>query len=282
MDACEIKRLEDIATQIRIKTLSSVFEAQSGHPGGSLSIAEMLAALYFHSMRVDPAQPRMQNRDRFVLSKGHAAPALYAALQTRGYFAEEELHFLRKLGHMLQGHPDMRKVPGVDMSTGSLGQGIAAAVGMALSLKRQKTTCRVYAILGDGELQEGEVWEAFHTAAHYRLSNLCALVDANGLQIDGEVQRVMNLYPLEPRFTACGWRVESVDGHSIAEIVNAVDSAREERERPTVIVCRTVKGKGVSYMENAAQWHGSVPSREQYELGLAELMSALHRREVRV
>lgn len=246
-------------------------QAKSGHPGGSLSAAEIVTYLYFEEMNVDPANPGWEDRDRFVLSKGHAAPVLYAALARRGFFPVEELSTLRKIGSHLQGHPDMRKVPGVDLSTGSLGTGFSAATGIAMACKLDKKENYVYTLLGDGELQEGQVWEAAMSAAHYKLDNLIAFVDNNGLQIDGNIDEVLSPNPIDAKFAAFGWHVLTIDGHDFQQIAAAVAAAKAEKDRPTMIVAKTVKGKGVSYMENQAGWHGSAPSEEQVAAALAEL-----------
>lgn len=266
------QRLAETAKQLRRDIISMLAEAGSGHPGGSLSIADIITYLYFEEMRVDPQNPAWPDRDRFVLSKGHGAPALYAALAAKGFFPREELLRVRKINAPLQGHPDMKKVPGVDMSTGSLGQGISAAVGMGLAGKLDKKDFRVFAILGDGEVEEGQVWEAAMAAAHYKLDNLIAFLDHNGLQIDGPVTEVMSPEPLEDKFRAFGWHVERINGHSFTEIAAAVESAKQVCGKPKMIIADTVKGKGVSFMENQLGWHGNAPSREQAEQALAELV----------
>ena len=259
------------AKQIRRGIVQAVYAANSGHPGGSLSAADIMASLFFEEMRIDPAEPRKSSRDLFVLCKGHAAPALYATLATRGYFASEELLSLRRLDSRLQGHPDMRKLPGVDYSTGSLGLGLSAAVGMALAAKTQQSDQRVYALLGDGELQEGQVWEAAMSAAHYKLTNLVAIIDNNGLQIDGNIGDVMNPYPLVDKWLAFGWHVVEIDGHSFDELNHAFKEARVAA-KPTVIIAKTVKGKGVSFMEGKAEWHGKAPSEAEFNLAMQELV----------
>lgn len=264
------KQLAGIALQIRKDVVASVHAAKSGHPGGSLGIAEILAYLYFEEMRIDPKNPTWEDRDRFVLSKGHTCPAYYAALAARGYFDRELLLTLRKPDSILQGHPDMKHIPGVDMSSGSLGQGISAACGMALSGKLQNKNYRVYAVLGDGECEEGEVWEAAMFAAHYRLSNLCIFVDVNGLQIDGATKEVMNPQPFDEKFKAFGWAVRVIDGHDFDQIASALQEARNS-EQPFAVICNTVKGKGVSFMENNVGWHGSAPNDEQYATAMADL-----------
>lgn len=265
------EKLAQTARQMRRDIISMLAEAGSGHPGGSLSTVEIMTYLYFAEMRVDPQNPGWSDRDRFVMSKGHAAPALYAALAGRGFFPREELLSLRKLNSPLQGHPDMKKVPGVDMSTGSLGQGISAAVGMSLAGKLDKKDYRVFVVLGDGEIEEGQVWEAAMAAAHYQLDNLIAFLDHNGLQIDGPVTEVMSPEPVDEKFKAFGWHVERINGHSFAEIAAAVEAAKKVKDKPTMIIADTVKGKGVSFMENQVGWHGNAPSREQAEQALAEL-----------
>lgn len=271
MTESRIKELQKIAYKIRRDAIDAVYSAASGHPGGSLSIAEILAYLYFEEMNIDPKNPRDPDRDRFVLSKGHAAPGLYAALAERGYFPVEELKTLRQIDSVLQGHPDMKHIPGVDMSTGSLGLGISAACGMALAAKQMKQDWRVWTIVGDGESEEGQVWEAAMFAAHYKLDNLCAFVDWNGLQIDGAVKDVMNPTPLDEKFKAFGWHVIMIDAHDLAAIDTAVKEAKATKGQPTAIIAKSVKGKGVSYMENAVNWHGAAPKQEQYEIAVKEL-----------
>lgn len=264
------KKLSLIALNIRKNAVAEVHAAKSGHPGGSLGIADILAYLYFEEMHVDPDNPQWDDRDRFVLSKGHACPAYYAALAEKGYFDKELLITFRKPDSILQGHPDMKHIPGVDMSTGSLGQGISAACGMALSGKIRNKNYRVYAIVGDGESEEGQVWEAAMMAAHYKLSNLCVFVDSNGLQIDGPVSEVMNPQPLDDKFKAFGWNVCVIDGHDFDQIAQACKNARNS-DKPTAVICKTVKGKGVSFMENAVAWHGTAPNDEQYETAISDL-----------
>lgn len=263
--------LKEQAKEIRKDIVTMIGQAKSGHPGGSLSAAEILTYLYFEEMNIDPKNPKWEDRDRFVLSKGHAAPVLYAALARKGYFPVEELSTLRKIGSHLQGHPDMNKVPGVDMSTGSLGTGFSAATGMALACKLDQKENYVYTLLGDGELQEGQVWEAAMSAAHYKLDNLIAFVDNNGLQIDGNIDDVLSPNPIDAKFAAFGWHVLTIDGHDFRQIAAAVAAAKAEKGRPTMIVAKTVKGKGVSYMENQAGWHGSAPNEEQVAAALTEL-----------
>ena len=271
MDTQAKKQLEMTACKVRMGVIEETFQAKSGHPGGSLSVTDLLTYLYFKEMNIDPAQPKMETRDRFVLSKGHTAPALYAVMAQRGYFPEEELKSLRKVGSRLQGHPSMKLLPGIDMSTGSLGQGISAAVGMALGSKYGHKGFRVYTVLGDGELEEGQVWEAAMFAAAKKLDNLVAIVDNNNLQIDGSVEEVNSPYPIPEKFVAFGWNVERCDGHNVSEIAAALERAEAAKGKPTVIIAKTVKGKGVSFMENDKEWHGNDPNTEQYEKAAAEL-----------
>lgn len=265
------QELENISKLMRKDIVTMLTESASGHPGGSLSIVDIMSVLFFEEMNISPSNPKDPNRDRFVLSKGHAAPALYSALARKGYFEVEELMTLRKTGSRLQGHPNMNDLPGIDMSTGSLGQGISAAVGMALAGKLDKKDYRVYTILGDGELEEGQVWEAAMSAAHYNLDNLTAFVDNNGLQIDGDIKDVMNPAPIDKKFEAFGWNVLKINGHNYDEIRNAIAEAKKVKGQPTVVVCDTVKGKGVSFMENNAGWHGNAPNKEQCEQALKEI-----------
>ena len=270
------KGLNEIANVIRKDIVSMICKSKSGHPGGSLSAVEILTALYFDQMNIDPTNPKMEDRDRYVLSKGHAAPALYATLSERGYFDKEELNHLRQIGSMLQGHPDMKKIPGVEMSTGSLGQGFSVACGMAMAAKLDNAPWNVYALLGDGEVQEGIIWEAAMSAAHYKLDNMIAFLDYNGLQIDGDVESVMSINPIEDKFKTFGWNVITIDGHDFDQIFAALDMARDTVDKPTMIIAKTVKGKGVSFMENQASWHGSAPSEEQLQQALSELGGAFH------
>lgn len=267
----DYQKLQDVARTIRIDIVKETFHAGSGHPGGSLSAADILTVLYFNEMNIDPKNPKKEDRDKFVLSKGHAAPVLYAALAEKGFFPKEELWSLRKMGSMLQGHPDMKKVPGVEMSTGSLGQGFSASVGMALANKLNDSTARVYTLLGDGELQEGIVWEAAMSAAHYKLDNLTVIVDWNGLQIDGKNDDVMTVSPVDEKFKSFGFHVLKIDGHSFEEIANAFAQARENKGRPTAIIAKTIKGKGASFMEDQAGWHGKAPNEEEARKAVAEL-----------
>lgn len=264
--------VQEKATAIRVSILKAVTAAKSGHPGGSLSIADLMALLYYVEMNVDPKNPKDGNRDRFVLSKGHAAPALYATLAEKGFFDKGELENLRKIDCMLQGHPDMKHTPGVDMSTGSLGQGISAACGMALAGRIDKKDYRVFAVLGDGELEEGQVWEAAMFASFYKLNNLTAFIDFNGLQIDGDIREVMSPLPIAPKFEAFNWNVIEVNGHDLDELHNAIEAAKACTDKPTAIVMNTVKGKGVKEMEGQAGWHGKAPSAEEYEKFVAELL----------
>lgn len=269
--ATDFALLKENAGKVRIDIIRQIYAAASGHPGGSLSAADILTCLYFEEMNVDPSDPEKKDRDRFVLSKGHAAPALYAVLAEKGFFPKEELTSLRKIGSMLQGHPDKKKVPGVDMSTGSLGQGISAAVGMALAGKIDRSAHRVYAMLGDGELQEGLVWEAAMAASHYKLDNLTAFVDWNGLQIDGPNGEVMTVTPIDEKFKSFGWDIQVIDGHDMEQIHAAVQNAKAVEGKPQVIVAKTVKGKGVSFMENEAGWHGKAPDEAQARQAVEEL-----------
>ena len=263
--------LQLIAYKIRRHAIVGVYNAASGHPGGSLSIADILSVLYFDEMNVDPSNPKNPDRDRFVLSKGHCAPALYGALAEKGFFPTQDIATLRKADSYLQGHPDMKGVPGVDMSTGSLGQGICTANGMALAAKLDNKDYRVYTILGDGELEEGQVWEAAMFAPHYKLDNIVAFVDFNGLQIDGDITEVMNPTPIDKKFEAFGWNVITIDAHNYDEIKSALATAKTVKGKPTVVIAKSVKGKGVSFMENQASWHGSAPNEEQYNQAIAEL-----------
>ena len=275
----ETKKLSVMAAKGRLLALRCVYEAASGHPGGSMSAMDLLTTLYFDELRVDPAKPADPDRDRFVLSKGHCTPALYSVLALRGYFPVEELHKFRQIGDHYSGHPDMVHVKGVDMSTGSLGQGISAAVGMALAGKLDHKDYRVYAVLGDGEIEEGQTWEAAMAAAKYGLDNLCAMVDVNGLQIDGKTADVMPTEPLDKKYEAFGWHVIAIDGHDYDQIKAALAEAKTVKGKPTMILARTVKGKGVSFMENNAGWHGKAPSEEQYNQGKSELTELLGRLE---
>ena len=271
----EKKQLMATACKVRMNAIRGVHAAKAGHPGGSLSAADMFTYLYFKEMKVDPANPKWADRDRFVLSKGHTAPGLYAALALRGFFPVEDMDQLRQIGSHLQGHPNMNMTPGVDMSTGSLGQGISAAAGMALGAKYLKKDCRVYTLLGDGEIQEGQVWEACMFAAHYKLDNLCVIIDNNGLQIDGKVADVMSPYPIAEKLVAFGFEVAEIDGHDFDQMEAAFAKARATTGKPFAIVMKTTKGKGVSYMENQAGWHGKAPNDEEYETAMKELSAQL-------
>ena len=275
MTASEKKQLMAMACKVRMGIIEGTHGAKAGHPGGSLSAAELFTYLYGKEMRVDPKNPKWEDRDRFVLSKGHTAPGLYAALALRGFFPVEDLPTLRHIGSYLQGHPNMNETPGVDMSTGSLGQGISAACGMALMAKRQKKSLRVYALLGDGEIQEGQPWEAFMFAHHYKLDNLCAIIDNNHLQIDGRVDQVMSPYPIPEKLRAFGWAVAEIDGHDFDQMEAAFAEAKATKGVPFAIVMKTTKGKGVSYMENQAGWHGKAPNDEEYKIAMDELTAQL-------
>ena len=263
--------LMKIANEVRKGAVTAVYNAKSGHPGGSLSAADIYAYLFFEEMNIDPKEPKKADRDRFVLSKGHTAPGYYAALAHRGFFPVEDLTTLRKVGSYLQGHPDMKHIPGVDMSSGSLGQGISAAVGMALSAKLSNEDYRVYTLLGDGEIQEGQVWEAAMLASHRKLDNLVVIVDTNGLQIDGAIDEVCSPYPIDKKFEAFNFHVINVDGHDFDALDAAFKEARETKGQPTAIIAKTIKGKNVSFMENQASWHGSAPNAEQYAVAMADL-----------
>ena len=275
MNAQERKDLLVAAAKVRLGILEGVFHAKSGHPGGSLSAADLFTYLYFSELRVDPQNPKDPDRDRFVLSKGHCAPGLYAALALKGYFPWEELSRLRHIGAMLQGHPDMKGTPGVDMSSGSLGQGISASVGMALAGKMDGKDYRVYTLLGDGECEEGQVWEAAMFAGHRKLDNLCVIVDYNGLQIDGPVEKVAGPAPFEPKFQAFGFETMTIDGHNFDELERAFQAAKACKGKPFAIIMKTVKGKGVSFMENQVGWHGKAPNKDEYEVALKELQENL-------
>ena len=267
----DILELKKLAAEIRLGIIESVYNAKSGHPGGALSSADILTYLYFREMNVDSGKPNDENRDRFVLSKGHSCPGYYSALAEKGYFSKDELKSFRHTGAMLQGHPDMKGINGVDMSSGSLGQGFSVACGMALGAKLDNKSFRTYVLLGDGESQEGQVWEAITFAAHYNLDNLCLIIDNNGLQIDGKVKDVMNIMPYASKLKAFGWNTVSCDGHSFEELKEAFDKARATKGKPTAIIAQTVKGKGVSFMENQASWHGKAPNEEQYNIAIGEL-----------
>ncbi len=271
MNSEKKKMLMLSANNVRKMALTAVYSAKAGHPGGSLSVADILTYLYLEEMNVDPKNPKDENRDRFVLSKGHCTPALYGVLAEKGFFPKEDINTFRQIDSYLQGHPDLKGVPGVDMSTGSLGQGISAACGMAMAAKLDKKDYRVYTVLGDGECEEGQVWEAAMFAAHYNLDNLIAFVDFNGLQIDGKIEDVINPTPFDKKFEAFGWNVLTIDAHDFDEIKKALADAKKVTGKPSVIIAKSVKGKNVSFMENKAEWHGSAPNQEQYEQAIAEL-----------
>lgn len=265
------KELEEQAKKIRKGIIEAVYRNQSGHPGGSLSVADILTVLYFQEMNIDPKNPKWEERDRFVLSKGHCSPALYSVLANRGFFEVEELKTFRKLESRLQGHPDMKQIPGVDMTTGSLGQGLSCANGMAIVGKREQKNYRVYCVLGDGEIEEGQIWEAAMTATKYQLDNLCVIVDNNNLQIDGTIEEVMSSYPIDEKFRSFGFQIIQINGHDIDEIIKALEVARTVKDKPTCIIAKTIKGKGVSFMEDQVGWHGKAPNEEQYRKAIEEL-----------
>lgn len=271
MKITDINALNKKANEVRKKIVQTVYQAQSGHPGGSLSCADILTVLYFNQMNIAPKKPNDMGRDRFVLSKGHCSPALYSVLALKGYFPEQELQNFRKLDSFLQGHPDMKKVPGVDMTTGSLGQGLSAAVGMAIASKMNGAGCRVYCLLGDGEIEEGQIWEAAMAAYKNKLDNLCVILDNNHLQIDGKIEEVSGLDNIEGKFKNFGFHVIKVDGHNISSLIDAFDTAKQTKGVPTIIIANTIKGKGVSFMENQASWHGTAPNKEEYEQAIMEL-----------
>jgi len=270
-----------MACKIRHHVINAVHSAKAGHPGGSLSMADIITELYFEQMNVDPKNPKWDKRDRFVLSKGHCSPALYGALAEKGFFPVEDITTFRHTGSYLQGHPSLKDTPGVDMSTGSLGQGISAANGMAIAAKLNGDDYRVYTVLGDGELEEGQVWEAAMFAAHYKLDNITAFLDFNGLQIDGDITKVMNPTPFDKKFEAFGWNVIMIDAHNIEEIKTAIKAAKECKGKPTVIIAKSVKGKGVSFMENEAGWHGNAPNDEQFEIAIGEINAKISELEAR-
>lgn len=267
----DIESLKGISKKIRKSIIEEVYSAQSGHPGGALSATEILTVLYFNQMNIDPERPDDENRDRFVLSKGHASAGLYATLAERGFFDKSELKNFRKLGSMLQGHPDMKHIPGVDMTTGSLGQGLSAANGMAMASKIDKRGFRVYCLVGDGEIEEGQIWEAAMTSSHYKLDNLCLIIDNNNLQIDGKVTEVMSIYPLKEKLQSFGFEVFEVDGNNIDELITVFQKAKTIKEKPTAVIAKTIKGKGVDFMENQVSWHGKAPKEEEYKLAMEEL-----------
>lgn len=272
MKRAKIKELENIAKKIRKDIIEQVYRAGSGHPGGSLSIADIMAVLYFYEMNIDVNNPGWKDRDRFVLSKGHCAPALYSSLANRGFFELEELKEFRKIDGKLQGHPDMTKIPGVDMTTGSLGQGLSTANGMAIAGKLDNKNYRVYCLLGDGEIEEGQIWEAAMASSKYKLDNLCVIVDNNNLQIDGTIEEVMSSKPIDEKFRSFGFQIIKIDGNDVDEIVKAFDVAKSIKGKPTCIIAETIKGKGVSFMENKVEWHGKAPNEEQYTQALKELV----------
>jgi len=271
-DSVFLKDLEEKSKNIRRSIIEMVYSAKSGHPGGSLSIADVLTTLYFSEMNINIDNPKDENRDRLVLSKGHCSPALYATLAEKGFFPKKDLKTFRKIDSYLQGHPDMKKIPGVDISSGSLGQGLSVANGMAIAGKIDKKDYRVYAIMGDGEIEEGQIWEAAMTSSHYKLDNLCAIVDNNNLQIDGKIENVMNPYPIDKKFESFGFNTIVIDGHNFEEILNAFSKAKETKGKPTAIIARTTKGKGISYMEGNASWHGKAPNEDEYKLAIEELL----------
>ena len=271
MEEKEIQELEQKARKVREDIIEEVYSAKSGHPGGSLSVADILTALYFKVMNIDPKNPNKEDRDRFVLSKGHCSPALYSCLANRGFFPVEDLKTFRNINSYLQGHPDKNKVPGVDMTTGSLGQGLSCANGMAIVGKMNNKDYRVYCVLGDGEIEEGQIWEAAMSSSHYKLDNLCVIVDNNNLQIDGTIEEVMSSYPIDEKFSSFGFEVIKIDGHDIEEIIKAFEVAKNVKGKPTCIIAKTIKGKGISYMENQVGWHGKAPNDEQYEQAIKEM-----------
>ena len=266
-----VEELEKMANAVRKGIIEEVYNGQSGHPGGSLSVADILTVLYFHELNIDEKNPKWEDRDRVVLSKGHCSPALYSCLANRGFFPVEDLKTFRKIDSYLQGHPDMNKIPGVDMTTGSLGQGLSAAVGMAIAGKMDKKDYRVYCILGDGEIEEGQIWEAAMSAKKYALDNLCVIVDNNNLQIDGTIEEVMSPYPIDEKFKSFGFEMVKIDGHNTQEILDAFDVAKHVKGKPVCMIAKTIKGKGVSYMENQVGWHGKAPNEKQYKMAMEEL-----------
>ena len=275
MKITDIKQLQEKAKEVRKGIIEADYSNKSGHPGGSLSIADIMTVLYFNQMNIDEKNPKWEDRDRLVLSKGHCSPALYSCLANRGFFDVEKLKTFRNINSNLQGHPDMNKVPGVDISSGSLGQGLSCANGMAIAGKMDNKNYRVYCILGDGEIEEGQVWEAAMASNKYKLDNLCVIVDNNNLQIDGTIEEVMSSYPIDEKFKSFGFQVINIDGHNIQEIIDAFDVAKNVKDKPTCIIAKTIKGKGVSYMENDVKWHGIAPNEEQYQLAMKELGGAI-------
>ena len=268
----EVKELENMAKEVRKGIIEAVYHAQSGHPGGSLSVADILTVLYFNELNIDENNSKWEDRDRFVLSKGHCSPALYSCLANRGFFPVEDLKTFRNIDSYLQGHPDMKKIPGVDMTTGSLGQGLSAAVGMAIAGKMDNKSYRVYSVLGDGEIEEGQIWEAAMSANKYHLDNLCVIVDNNNLQIDGTIEEVMSPYPIDEKFRSFGFEIIKIDGHNMQEILDAFDVAKHVKGKPVCIIAKTVKGKGISFMENQVGWHGKAPNEEQYKMAMEEIV----------
>ena len=266
-----IEELKNIAKTIRKDIIEEVYSANSGHPGGALSIADIITALYFNEMNIDPKNPKDENRDRLILSKGHASAALYAALAEKGYFPKEDLKTFRNINSYLQGHPDMKYIPGVDMSTGSLGQGLSAANGMAMMFKLDKNPARVYCICGDGEIEEGQIWEAAMSSSKYKLDNLCLIIDNNNLQIDGTIEEVMSSYPIDDKFKSFGFNVITINGHDFSQILQAFEEAKNCKDKPTAIIAKTIKGKGITFMENQVGWHGKAPSQQEYEQAIKEL-----------
>ena len=273
MKVTNVDALRKIANDIRISIIETVYNAKSGHPGGSLSCADILTVLYFNQMNINSEKPNAEGRDRFVLSKGHCSPALYSVLARKGYFDKEELKTFRKIGSNLQGHPDMNKVPGVDMTTGSLGQGLSSAVGMAIASKMESAGCRVYCLIGDGDIDEGQLWEAAMTASNKKLDNLCVILDNNGLQLETNIDEILDPTSLHDKFASFGFNVIECDGHNINNLIDAFDSAKQKKGMPSVIIAKTIKGKGVSFMENQIEWHGKAPSEEEYNKALEELNS---------
>lgn len=272
IDKTKLEDFQNKAKNVRRNIVEMVYSAKSGHPGGSLSITDVLVALYFSELNVDIKNPKCENRDRLVLSKGHCSPALYSVLAEKGFIPKEDLKSFRKIDSYLQGHPDMKKIPGVDMTSGSLGQGLSVSNGMAMAGKLDNKDYRVYCILGDGEIEEGQVWEAAMSASHYKLDNLCVIVDNNNLQIDGKIEDVMNPHPIDKKFESFGFNVLTIDGHNFNEILDAFEKAKTVKGKPTAIIAKTIKGKGISYMENSAGWHGKAPSEEEYNLAMNELV----------
>ncbi len=271
MKITDIEALENIANEVRKNIIEEVYQAQSGHPGGSLSCVDILTVLYFNQMNINPEKPRDEGRDRLILSKGHCSPALYSVLAEKGYFAKEKLKNFRKLGSELQGHPDMNKVPGVDMTSGSLGQGLSVAVGMALASKMNRAGCRIYCIVGDGEIDEGQIWEASMMAYKNKLDNLCVILDNNQLQLDGRIEDIAGLDNIRGKFESFGFKIIEVDGHNISNLIDAFNTAKQTKGKPTMIIAKTIKGKGISFMENQVGWHGTAPNQEQYEKAMEEL-----------